>query len=106
MSKTKYQYVRINVRAANGRQTTVSISPADYDALAQLACGSVVTTVEKRVAQACREAARELLAEGFRGQFSAAVRGRAAQNLRAAYSEERAAAFEAAQFPEGVAVAA
>lgn len=104
-TKKKYIYARISVRGPHGK-TTISISPNEYNALALLARGSATTSEARRISEACRVAARELLAAGHTGKFSKAVRQLAHAKLQGAYREEYAQAFDKMQYPEAQPIAA
>jgi len=106
LRRKTYIYVRINVPKPSGTYTTISIHPKEYNSLVMLARGSVSSTVEARISEVCREAARELLATGCSGKLSAAVRALAFAKLRGSYREHRALAYDRAQFPEGHPLAA
>jgi hypothetical protein len=94
-SRKSYQYFRVSVYNARGQLSTISISPPDFEQLAKLAAESSLHPtlgVKERVYEVCRDAARAVLAKGYTGKLSVAVRIKARQKLRGSYRKAKAVA--------------
>jgi len=98
-----YEYVRICVKNASGKYSTISIQPKRHDLLLKFARGSFSSSAP-RVTDVCRESANDLHNAKYTGKLSIAVYERALSKLRGAFDKDRAAAYDAAQLPDGVAV--
>lgn len=94
-----YDFVRITVPGRHGKPTSISLQPADYEELAELALGSTETTAFDRITSVCRECARELIQQGYDGKFSAAIRKRALLKLRGSFDRTKAAGYQSTLFP-------
>jgi hypothetical protein len=97
--------VRICVKNASGKYSTVSVPPKKHEHLVQLARGSS-NTPTSRVTEVYREAANELRKTKYTGKLSIAVYEKALRKLRGSFMKERADAYDAAQLPDGIAVEA
>jgi hypothetical protein len=96
-----YKYVRIFIKNAAGRHSTISLLPDDHERLLKLARGSSATP-QARVTDVCRRAAAELFKAKFQGKLSLAVYTKALRKLKGSFDPAVAAEYDAAQLPDGV----
>jgi hypothetical protein len=104
ITPTARRYVRIYVKNAGGKGSTVSLSRnSQYVYLLLLARGSSATPAA-RVAEVCRKSANELCSTKFKGKLSPAVYEKASRKLRGAFDPPTAEAYDQLQLPDGVPV--
>jgi hypothetical protein len=97
-----HRYVRIYVKNAGGKGSTVSLSRnSQYVYLLLLARGSSATPAA-RVAEVCRKSANELRKVKFKGKLSPAVYENASRKLRGAFDSQTAEAYDQLQLPDGI----
>ena len=80
ITKKAYPYARVCVHNRLGAFSTISISIPEYEHLLHLATGSTLHPTlhgQEKVFAVCRDAARELIAEGYSGKLSGGVRTKA-----------------------------
>jgi hypothetical protein len=101
---TAHRYVRIYVKNAGGKGSTVCLSRnSQYLYLLLLARGSSATPAA-RVAEVCRESANVLCKAKFKGKLSPAVYKKASRKLRGAFDSQTAETYDQLQLPDGVPV--
>jgi hypothetical protein len=103
-SSTAGEPVRIYVLNRMGLPSTVNVLPVEYTHMLLLARGAGSMNPRVHVGKIVRQVATDLTDKGYTGRFSPAVRARTVQILRGAYQPAVAAAYDAAQFPDGTEV--